>query len=120
MGILVSLKRAVLGHPADAPIKAAGMKRSSKWPRVRAEHLKLHPYCAVCMGTKDLNVHHMKPFHLHPELELEPTNLITLCDEAGRGCHLLFGHGLNYSAANEYVDTDAALIRLRIQNRMNA
>jgi hypothetical protein len=39
-----------------------------------------------------LQVHHIKPFHLHPNLELDPRNLITLCELPGRDHHLLIGH----------------------------
>jgi len=33
--------------------------RSSAWRKIRNEHLKDHPCCAVCGGTKKLNVHHI-------------------------------------------------------------
>ena len=117
MGLLSKIKNAVLGNPADAPIKAAGLKRSSRWPTVRAAHLVENPSCAVCGAKKELNVHHKKPFHLHPELELERSNLITLCDEGARNCHLLFGHLLDFSASNPDVDVDAAAMRAKIQGR---
>lgn len=90
-----------------API---GARRSSRWPHVRAEHLKANPCCAVCGGKEKLEVHHRRPFHLHPELELEPTNLITLC-EANRGgvnCHLWFDHLGNFKSFNANVADDAA------------
>ena len=79
-----------------------GVQRSPKWESVRKAHLKDHPKCEVCEGTKQLNVHHIKPFHLHPELELEPTNLITLCEclSYGVNCHLLVGHLGNYKNVN--------------------
>lgn len=88
-----------------APISAS---RSSKWPTVRKNFLADHPTCAVCEGSDKLNVHHMKPFHLHPELELEPTNLITLCESEKHGvnCHLLFGHLGNFKNVNPKVLDD--------------
>lgn len=49
-------------------------ERSPEWPHVREEFLKACPACAACGGTEDLNVHHIQPFHLHPELELDPAN----------------------------------------------
>lgn len=93
-------------------------RRSPQWPHARAEHLKLFPYCAVCGGTVKLNVHHIKPFHLHPELELDPTNFITLC-EARKwvNCHLLFGHLGSFKAVNPYVVKDAATWRQKIETR---
>lgn len=100
----------LLTHLLDAakgkhPMAAA---RSGEWPAVRARHLKLFPTCAVCGGTKKLNVHHIKPFHLHPELELDPKNLITLCEalKGGANCHLLFGHLGNFKSFNVEVKAD--------------
>ena len=63
-------------------------ERSGRWPAVRAAFLKLHPCCEACGTKTNLNVHHIKPFHLWPELELEPSNLITLCEKH----HFYFGH----------------------------
>ena len=34
--------------------------------------------CARCGGTNALVVHHIKPVHVDPTLELAPDNLITL------------------------------------------
>ena len=53
--------------------------RSSVWPKLRAEHLKREPACAVCGKTDGATPHHVKPVHLFPELELYESNLITLC-----------------------------------------
>jgi hypothetical protein len=47
-----------------------------------------HPACEACGTTAELNVHHIKPFHIYPELELDHTNLITLC----RVHHFTIGH----------------------------
>lgn len=91
------------------------MARSLEWPRVRADHLKHSPGCAVCGETKNVSVHHVKPFHVYPALELEPGNLITLCE--GRWHHILFGHLLNWSAWNPDVRLDAANWREKIKRR---
>jgi hypothetical protein len=63
-------------------------ERSSAWSRVRAEFVAEHPDCEACGSREKLNVHHIQPFHIHPELELEPSNLITLCFEH----HFKIGH----------------------------
>ena len=84
----------------------AGSGRSSHWPKVRKEHLEREPKCAWCGGTSNLEVHHVKPFHLHPELELEQSNLITLCEERGKKCHLIHGHGGDWHKENEKVRED--------------
>lgn len=70
--------------------------RSPKWGAVRRKHLLDNPLCVACGGDKDLQVHHIKPFHLYPPLELDPENLITLCEASGRECHFRFGHGFNW------------------------
>ncbi len=69
-----------------------GAKRSNKWPTVEKHFRAAHPTCAACGGNKRLNVHHCKPFHLDPSLELDPNNLITLCMNT-KECHLHIGHG---------------------------
>jgi hypothetical protein len=90
--------------------RLGGATRSSQWPAVRTTHLKQFPNCAICGGNKKITVHHRRPFHLHPELELDPTNLITLCEGAGTGNHhLLYGHWGNYTTKyNPSIDVDTA------------
>ena len=87
-----------------------GRKRSHKWPTVRKHHLQKHPTCAVCGDTSKLEVHHIKPFHEHPELELDPANLITMCESKSYGiiCHLLIGHWGSYKLINPNVVQEAA------------
>lgn len=80
--------------------------RSPKWRKVRAEHIKNNPSCAAC-GRKDgLEVHHIVPYHINPDLELEPSNLITLC---GKYCHFIFGHYMDWKSWNENVVRDSTL-----------
>ena len=95
------------------PGKIAGFERSPLWPAAEKAWLKLHPTCTVTGGKDTLNVHHIKPYHLHPELELDPTNFITLSREA----HLIFGHLGLWSSYNENVVEDAAIWREKILNR---
>ncbi|HZZ77186.1 MAG TPA: hypothetical protein VFE62_01625 [Gemmataceae bacterium] len=83
-------------------------KRSGHWPHVRASHLAANPTCAACGGKDALEVHHCKPFHLHPDLELDPTNLITLCEKPGHDCHYVFGHAGNWHGFVPTVREDAA------------
>ncbi|HET6916932.1 MAG TPA: HNH endonuclease signature motif containing protein [Acidimicrobiales bacterium] len=81
-------------------------KRSPHWRKARKAHLKLQPECQACGTTDDLQVHHIKPFHLHPELELVQMNLVTLCEKRGRDCHFSFGHFHNWQAMNPNVIAD--------------
>lgn len=94
-------------------------KRSSQWAKVRKEHLKLHPACEVCGDTHQINVHHIKPFHLHPELELEPTNLISLCESTSYGiiCHLLIGHLGDYRNINPNVLKDIKIWNAKLKEK---
>lgn len=84
-----------------------GRDRSPEWRRVEKEHLLREPACMAC-GYKGhgLQVHHIKPFHLHPHLELDPDNLMTLCEVKGRDHHLLLGHLDEWESFNENVKRD--------------
>lgn len=90
--------------------KAQGQKRSAKWPSVRKEHLRTHGTCAVCGGKQKLNVHHILPFHLDRQKELDAENLITLCEgNSTINCHLRFGHWGNFARKyNPCIREDAA------------
>ncbi len=84
-----------------------GHERSSQWRRAQKEHLLREPRCVVCgYKGKKLQVHHIKPFHLHPHLELDPHNLITLCEARGRDHHLLLGHLGEWQSYNESIRQD--------------
>lgn len=95
----------------------AGSKRSDKWPEVREAHLKIQPYCKCCGGKNKLQVHHLKPFHLHPELELNPKNLITLCEDSVHNCHILFGHLRNFKSFNVNCPKDVKIWSDKVKNR---
>ena len=114
-----SIKHLIDAARGKHPLSA---KRSSHWPTVRKQHLQRHPTCELCGGSAKLEVHHKRPFHLHPELELDPANLITLC-EAGKdgvNCHLLFGHLGSFKSFNVSVDTDVQTWHEKIVNRPTA
>ena len=101
----------------DRDYRMFGAARSSQWPKVRAAYLADHPVCAVCGSMKNLNVHHKKPFHLFPALELDPTNFVTLCESAGMNCHITFGHLGNFKSYNLNVDADVAAWHDKVFNR---
>lgn len=90
--------------------KLCGSARSPKWPEFRKNFLK-GKSCAVCGGVDMLELHHIKPFHLHPELELDPNNVLPLCESQKNGvtCHLFIGHLGNYKSINPDVIEDARL-----------
>lgn len=82
--------------------------RSPLWNRVRNSHIKRQGKCQLCGGTDDLEVHHIVPFHIDPDKELDPNNLITLCGsgKGGVNCHLFFGHLGNWKKCNTTVVID--------------
>ena len=96
-----------------------GNRRSSRWPSVRKQFLKEHEQCAVCNGKDKLEVHHIIPFHIAPELELDPNNLLTLCERKkyGINCHLFMGHLGNYKRYNPEVIEDSQIWNQKIKNQ---
>lgn len=69
-----------------------GAVRSSKWPAFRAAWLKDHPKCCACGRGDELEVHHKIPVHVQPSLELDESNVMTLCARSNWFCHYLIGH----------------------------
>jgi 5-methylcytosine-specific restriction protein A len=90
--------------------------RSPRWRAVEREHLKAEPFCRGCGTIVRLQVHHILPFAAHPELELDPANLITLCMGANE-CHERIGHGGNFACYNPNVRRDAFEARMRPKRR---
>lgn len=94
--------------PGETVARLYGRSRSPQWPMVAREHLQKEPACVVCgYRGRGLQVHHIKPFHLFPDLELDPNNLITLCEVKGRDHHLLLGHLDDWESYNLNIRTDA-------------
>lgn len=91
-------------------------KRSSQWGTKRAQHLRREPRCSACGASQFLAVHHIIPFHVDPSRELDDTNLITLCENAGN-CHLIFGHLKDWKAYNPHVRATAESMLQLIRNR---
>lgn len=89
-------------------------RRSYKWPNVREQHLKKQPFCQACGSRDNLEVHHIEPYHVNPDRELDPDNLITLC---GKNCHFIFGHLMDYSSWNTRVVEDSQVYLTKVKNR---
>lgn len=111
-------------RPDRGALEAArhGAARSPHWPTVEREFREAHPHCIACLtegnAIEGQQIHHVNPFHYlldpeinRPDLELDPRNLVTLCeDEAGRPAqdhHLLLGHLGNFKEGNLLVREDA-------------
>jgi hypothetical protein len=87
--------------------------RSSQWNNVRKEHLKENNTCSGC-GKKDkLEVHHIEPYHVNPDRELDPSNLLTLC----KNCHFTIGHLMDWSSWNIDVISDSRVYLNKVKNR---
>ena len=84
-----------------------GTPRSSGWPKVEKAHLAEQPACVACGSRKDLNAHHILPFHVRPDLELADKNLVTLC----RFDHFVFGHFHDWKSWNPDVLANVAAYR---------
>jgi hypothetical protein len=89
-----------------------GADRSSKWRKVREEHLRRQPECQACGRKKDLEVHHLASFAEHPELELCPDNLWTLC---GDPCHFVHGHLMDFHRCNPDCIADSKRYRDKVR-----
>jgi 5-methylcytosine-specific restriction enzyme A len=94
-----------------------GSLRNPQWFKVREDFLKLHPQCEVCGGKEYLQVHHIKPFHLFPDKELDFDNLLTLCESPNKNCHFQFGHLYSWRSWNEQVSKDVSVWRNKIHAR---
>lgn len=91
--------------------------RSPKWPTLRRPHLAAHPTCAACGARLNLAAHHINPTHAFPDRELDPTNLMTLCESPARNCHLTFGHLYSWESWNPTAAADAAAQLARVRAR---
>ena len=66
----------------------AKFRSSQKWKKKRAEILlRDHNQCKICGGKSHLQCHHIYSLDNSPELKLENTNLITLCDNCHHDVH---------------------------------
>lgn len=86
-----------------------GFGRSREWPKVRKAHLTREYTCQWCGSLERLEVHHIKPFHIYPQLELDDDNLITLCESGDEKCHLIHGHLGNYRKFNALIRDQVTL-----------
>jgi|DEB19_MinimDraft_3_1074340.scaffolds.fasta_scaffold03516_4 hypothetical protein len=77
--------------------------RSPKWKSVRDQFVKDNPFCSGCGVRHSLEVHHIEPFHIRPDLELNEQNLIVFC----RDCHWHIGHLRDWSLSNRFARDDA-------------
>jgi hypothetical protein len=95
-------------------IEILSKPRSREWKKLRSEHIAKNPRCAVCGNTCNVVPHHIVPFHKDPAKELDPDNLISLCEGDTFNCHLFFGHFRNWCGYNPDVAEDARMWNERL------
>ena len=76
---VLSLVVGVCGHPAVGTT-------SKQW------RIVITP-CAFCGQTNKLEVHHIYPQHIRPDLAYDTNNFVILC----RRCHFTVGHKNNWT-----------------------
>ena len=92
--------------------RTLGAARSSGWREFREKHIK--DFCELCLKKGiPLELHHVLPFHLYENLELDHTNVVTGC----RPCHLKFYHLGSFRSFNETIKQDIEIISNKIKNR---
>lgn len=97
-------------------IEILALPRSSKWRKVRSDFLRQNPTCAVCGSEKNIVPHHIIPVHMDPDKELDPDNLISLCENKTFNCHFFFGHLKNWTKYNLNIIEDARIWKERIKS----
>ena len=78
------------------------------WQKCRKKFLKkVGKSCVCCSNKKKIQVHHVLPRHIRPDLAVDMTNLIALC----ASCHLRIGHLGSYFTYNENIKKVAWMVR---------
>jgi hypothetical protein len=79
------------------------------WRALAAQHLRIYPMCAACGSRSRVRPHHVVPVSVDPSRELDPLNLLSLCESYAFGvnCHLFLGHGGQWSTYNPQAVRDA-------------
>lgn len=108
-------------HGHEEALRTIGRGRSPHWPAVEKAFRKVHPQCVCCLvkSVTHVQIHHRFPFHYcvalgRPDLELDPRNLITLCEgpnKASPDHHLLIGHLADWKSSDLDVAENAITFR---------
>lgn len=89
-------------------------KRHSGWSGLRNGHLVMNPVCVACGTKNNLTVHHIIPVNIDPDLELDPKNLVTMCQHH----HFAIGHWNNWRRYNINVIEDSIELRKIYDKRL--
>ena len=85
--------------------------RDKRWAKESRQFLADNPHCVVCGTTDYCVVHHVKPFHLFPELEMDWRYWRTVCETPSHNDHFAVGHLFNWSRYNQEFDELAKRIK---------
>jgi hypothetical protein len=102
-----AIKRAWLrysGQPVVTVLRDAG-----RWRQVSRAYRARHPRCALCHRDKNIEAHHIVPWHKSAELRYDDNNLISLC----RDDHFKFGHFNNWKLSNPGISALAAFVQVQ-------
>lgn len=72
--------------------ESAKAARSPEWRSVEKGKVEAQKVCEICGSSVRLQVHHVEPFYVKPDMELDPSNLVVLCMDTNE-CHFKVGHG---------------------------
>ena len=79
----------LLRHPIEA---LRNPRRMWAVRKVMKQYAKAYPVCEWT-GSRKIEVHHIRPIHVRPELAADPDNMIGL---GARDVHRVVGHGGNF------------------------
>lgn len=96
---MLSLLRRI-GDPGNV----TGAARSPQWASFSKRYLRGRS-CIACGSREGLTAHHVVPFHMRPDLELDEKNLVPLCTDR---CHIVHGHFNDFRLDNPKVREDCA------------
>jgi 5-methylcytosine-specific restriction endonuclease McrA len=80
----------------------ASPARTWRVQKLCREHVRLHPQCLWCGGTRGVEAHHLHPVSKYPHLSEDPENLRSLC--RSKECHRVLGHMGDYKDENLLLD----------------
>jgi len=84
-------------------------RRAYKTHKAMQAYRSGHTECAWCGRSKRLDVHHVIPVSVAPEMAASETNMIMLCRKPQ--CHLIAGHSDSYR--DRYVENIRELCEAR-------
>lgn len=95
------------------PPNTVDVPRNPGWESFRREIIKGQPACEASGVAWELEVHHLLPVHLRPDLEMVRDNCMVLT----RTLHFWLGHYGNWASYNPRARKEAATFLKRVLHR---